>query len=327
MNNPEITVLMSVYNTGEEYLRTSIESILSQTFDDFEFLIYDDASDEATKAVLASYTDDRIIIRTNDVNEGLTKNLNKGILEARGKYIARMDADDISYPERLRKCLEYMEKNTHTDILGTFVNKGGKVQKSAFKLTTEYRKALCMIENPGPFHPSVMFRKSFFTEKAIRYDELFKKAQDFELWARCLDKGIPLYILPEVLVEYRVHEGQISTSGRSEQDRYADLVKSRMIKKTGIEKNDDCIMAFIDSRLNGNMEYNEYKGFIDDMISSNRITGYYKENAIKFVGDWYLFKYIKNSYTGIRKWMKLMRFMLEHDGITFIRNMIKAGAE
>ena len=326
MSEPIITVLMSVYNTKEEYLRTSIESILGQTFDDFEFLIYDDASDEKTKAVLASYNDSRIVLITNEQNRGLTHNLNAGIKAARGKYIARMDADDISYPERLEKCFDCMEKQPETNILGTFVKIGNRIKKCGYGLSTDLRKALCMIENPGLVHPSVMIRRSFFVDNNIYYDEHFRKSQDFDLWARCLEKT-SLDIYPEVLLEYRVHGGQISRAGRGEQDSYADEIKMRMIRKTGIDRDDACILRFIRSRYNGEMDYNKYASFIHDMKNSNKKIKYYNNKAVRFIGNWYLFKYIKNNYDGIEKYKRLIGFLFLHNGVSFAYSLVRVGAE
>ena len=116
---PKVTVLMSVYN-GEKHLREAIDSILNQTFGDFEFLIINDGSTDRTADILQSYQDSRIKIIHNEKNIGLTKSLNKGLKLAKGEYLARMDADDISYPNRLEVQYEYMEKNPNVGIVGSW---------------------------------------------------------------------------------------------------------------------------------------------------------------------------------------------------------------
>ena len=116
--NPIVTVLMSVYN-GERYLNEAIDSILAQTFTDFEFLIIDDASTDSTPKILHSYDDPRIRIVTNEENLGLTKSLNKGLALAQGEYIARMDADDISLPERLMMQLNFLIDNKTVPLVGS----------------------------------------------------------------------------------------------------------------------------------------------------------------------------------------------------------------
>ena len=120
MKNPKVAVLMSVYN-GEKYLREAINSILSQTFNDFEFLIINDGSTDGTADILKSYTDSRIKIINNEKNIGLTKSLNKGLKIAKGEYIARQDADDISMPERLKEEVAFLEIHKDYAVVGTFV--------------------------------------------------------------------------------------------------------------------------------------------------------------------------------------------------------------
>ena len=115
MENPRVTALMSVFN-GDKYLSEALESILNQTFTNFEFLIINDGSNDRTEDILKSYDDVRIRIINNDNNMGLAKSLNKGLRIARGEYIARMDADDISLPTRLARQVEFLDKNKH--VLG-----------------------------------------------------------------------------------------------------------------------------------------------------------------------------------------------------------------
>ena len=116
-----ITVLMSVYN-GERYLKEAIESILNQTYKDFEFVIYDDCSTDNTPEIIESYSDSRIVYRRNSVNQGLTRNLADGVSRSAADYIARMDADDIAYPERLERQLEWMEHHPEVTVLGSPVS-------------------------------------------------------------------------------------------------------------------------------------------------------------------------------------------------------------
>ncbi|MCP8319033.1 MAG: glycosyltransferase, partial [Candidatus Methylarchaceae archaeon HK01B] len=140
MKSPKITILMSVYN-GEKYLREAIDSILNQTFKDFEFLIINDGSTDRTVEILRSYHDSRIKIITNEKNMGLTKSLNKGLKIARSEYVARMDADDISYPRRLEVQYEYMKKNPDVGIVGSWNDviddKGNTIDYRKHSLSSE----------------------------------------------------------------------------------------------------------------------------------------------------------------------------------------------
>ena len=206
-----ISVLMSVYNTKEEYLRKAIESILCQSFSDYEFIIFNDCSDEKTTAVLREYQDERIKLIENPENRGLTKNLNTGIALARGKYIARMDADDISLPNRLKIQYSYMEKYPDVDILG------GEVLFDDFKsvcwryFPQEWRRVNQLFTNHGICHPTAFFRAEFLRKNGMFYNEEYDKSQDYELWTRAFRVG-RLAVCKEPVLYYRCHDGQISVS-------------------------------------------------------------------------------------------------------------------
>jgi len=129
MVEPKVTVLMPVYN-GERYLNEAVDSILGQTFTDFEFLIIDDASTDKTPEILRSYDDPRIRVVTNEENLGLSKSLNKGLALARGEFIARMDADDVSYPYRLQVQHEFMTQHPGAGVIGSwaeYIDRKGEI--------------------------------------------------------------------------------------------------------------------------------------------------------------------------------------------------------
>ena len=128
---PFISVIMSVYN-AEQFLREAIDSILNQTYDNFEFIIIDDASTDSSNAILRSYNDHRIRVHLNKENSGLTKSLNIGLALAKGTYIARQDADDVSYPERFQRQLDFFQANPGLDIAGTqatYIYEDGQLAK------------------------------------------------------------------------------------------------------------------------------------------------------------------------------------------------------
>jgi len=227
MAAPKVSVLMSVYN-GERYLCEAIDSILNQTFKDFEFLIINDGSTDRTADIMQSYEDLRIIIINNEKNIGLTKSLNKGLRIAKGKYIARQDADDISLPLRFEKQVDYMDK--HTDVVVVSCNievidDGGQT------LGRSDRAA-----DPGliawylPFynyiggHGRTVFRHQPVM-KLGGYSEDLRYSQDYELWL-CLAKSHKIAILPDVLVKWRRHDNNISVKDIDEQQSYS-LANSR----------------------------------------------------------------------------------------------------
>lgn len=213
-NQVRITVLMSVFNTKDEYLHKSIQSILDQSFADFEFLIFNDCSDAHTTAILRGYKDQRIKLIENSTNKGLTRNLNVGIAMARGKYIARMDADDISLPKRLETQYAYMEKHPNVDILGGTVLSDHKKYVCWRYYPQELRRVSLLFGNFGIFHPSAFFRIDFLRKNNLFYDEKYEKSQDYELWTRAFRIG-KIAVCREPVLYYRFHDGQISTNSNT----------------------------------------------------------------------------------------------------------------
>lgn len=208
-----ISVIMSVYNS-EKYLNEAIDSILNQTYKDFEFLIVDDCSKDNSLKILEEYSqkDSRIILIKNEGNLGLTKNLNKAIKMSKGDYIARMDADDISETKRFEKQIEFLEKNKGIDIVGTFcsdINEDGIFIRNR-TLPTIHSQILKILPKFNPFaHPTVMMRK----EKILSigaYNENYRTSQDYELWFRAIGKGLRVANIPEFLLKYRMNDNYVS---------------------------------------------------------------------------------------------------------------------
>jgi glycosyltransferase involved in cell wall biosynthesis len=232
MKNPKVTVLMSVYN-GEKYLKEAIDSILNQTFKDFEFLIINDGSTDRTKEILSSYDDSRIKIIVNEKNIGLTKSLNKGLKVAKGEYIARQDADDISTTERLRKEVDFLDNNKEYTVVGTFLNVMDENSKIIGKIDKpiengEIKKFLqkdnCIA------HGSAMIRKYDLLNVGL-YDGSIEKAQDYELFLRISEK-YKLYNIPEYLYIWRRSKDNISSKHLNEQRHYVVVSKVKNKKKS-----------------------------------------------------------------------------------------------
>lgn len=219
--NPSVSVLMSVYN-AEQFVRDAIDSILSQTFADFEFLIINDGSTDRSLDIISSYKDPRIRLINNEHNLGLTRSLNRGLSLARGEYIARQDADDMSYPQRLQKQVAYMEANPDVVLLGTRGKLMGEWGLRIKSMLVE-KKALTqpgilwqMMTFSAFIHSSVMFRKSVVWQEMHGYNEACLKRQDYELWSRIV-KRHKVANLKDSLVLLRVHSNSIS-SNYNEQD-------------------------------------------------------------------------------------------------------------
>ena len=187
---PVVTVLMSVYN-GEKYLRQAIDSILNQTLRDFEFVIYDDCSNDSTAEIINSYSDTRIVYRRNSSNKGLTANLADGVKRSAARYIARMDADDVAYSNRLKRQVEWMDVHPEITILGTPV-KYFSVSPGDGALSEQPQddatiKARLFIDFTL-MHPSIMIRRDDLVNRGINYNTDFRYSQDHALYLIALCK-------------------------------------------------------------------------------------------------------------------------------------------
>jgi len=205
MTNPKITVLMSVYN-GQEFLDEAIQSILSQTFGDFEFLIIDDGSTEPLDHLTRGYKDNRIVVKRQE-NKGLTRSLNKGLSLAQGEYVARMDADDVSLLNRLEKQAHELDSDSGLDLVGCFFDivdgQGLFVERKELITDPVYRLWRLLFHN-NYGHGTVMFRKESVLNAGL-YDANLLYAQDYDLWSRLSTKN-NTRIIPEVLYHYRLLE-------------------------------------------------------------------------------------------------------------------------
>lgn len=204
---------MSVHN-GLPYVREAVSSILGQTNADFELFIVDDASTDGTPAFLKELDDPRIHIIRHSTKQGLAKSLNEMSLKANGRFIARMDADDVSKPMRFEKQVAYLESHSDVGVLGTaavMIDENGKHLRDYPVLTVHLPiKWRALFANPLA-HPSVMLRREILL--ANPYDESYPNSQDYELWSRLLfDKGIRFANLDEKLLRYRIHHSSTTSS-------------------------------------------------------------------------------------------------------------------
>jgi hypothetical protein len=238
MNAPRVTVLMSVYN-GERYLREAMESILAQTFADFQFLIINDGSTDSSVEIIQSYIDNRICLIHNDANMGLTASLNKGLEFSQGDYIARMDADDISRPERLALQVRFMDANPKVGVCGSWVQFISKANKSIWKLPEKTEEIRCwQFHTVGVAHPTVMIRRQDFIQHGLLYDPHYRYAQDYELWGRAI-RYTEFTNIQKVLLDYRLSSDQICATHGAEQLAAVAPLRLQRVRELGIEPTSD----------------------------------------------------------------------------------------
>lgn len=232
---PKISVLMSAYNGSPKYLRESVDSILSQSFTDFEFIIIDDCSSDDSWSILCDYAirDCRIKLLRNPQNMGLTKSLNRGLNLAQGQYIARQDADDISMLNRFEKQFTWLTQHTETTLVSSEIQRikpdgtFGNVSNRA--CLSELLPWNLLFHNHLGGHSQVMFRRQPVLDLG-GYNEAYQYSQDYELWCRLAHAG-KIAILPEVLLHQRFHNTSISSIKRAEQDKLVFSQVTRNIEQ------------------------------------------------------------------------------------------------
>lgn len=215
---PKISIVMPLYNSGN-LIHFTIKSILNQTHTNFELILINDASKDDTLNVIKEYQkkDKRIKIINNKQNLGISLASNKGLAAAKGKYIAMMDHDDISLPERFEKQIAYLEKNKDIFLIGTgnkYIDKDGNILNKIKTITNPDKIKKEIISGTNRIcHPSIMFRN----ETKIKYREKIYYAQDVDFFLQLLSENKVLTNIPDVLFHYRVHDTQTSMEKRNKQ--------------------------------------------------------------------------------------------------------------
>lgn len=229
---PLVSVLMPAYNC-EAYVLEAVSSMLSQSFTDFELLVVDDGSTDSTRKLLESVHDPRLRLVSNERNIGLIGTLNRGLELATGRYVARMDADDISAPERLEKQVQFLEAHPDVQVLGTMaklIDEQGRVfgslsgyPKDPDGVRQYLLRECCLV------HPTVMFIKDA-VRSAGGYDPGARYAEDYDLWLRLSDRHT-IANLPDKLVSYRMHRNQVSIKNIVSQHRAAQSCRMAALKR------------------------------------------------------------------------------------------------
>lgn len=226
---PAVTVLMPVYNGGR-FVGEAIESILRQSFTDFEFVIIDDASTDDTADIIASFTDTRIRFLRNGARLGYPQSPNRALAAANGEFVARQDADDRSHPDRLAAEVAFLRANPEVALVGTqvrVIDKRGRISRPPawWRATTETGiRFQSLFDNPF-VHSSVVFRRDIVG----RYDETFATADDFELWSR-VAAAHPVRNLPEALLDLRMHAGSMGAGYGGEHIARSSAVLARNLR-------------------------------------------------------------------------------------------------
>lgn len=197
---------MPVYN-AQAYVKQAVESILNQTYGDYELLIVNDCSTDASRAIVTSFADNRIRLIDNETNLGIARSRNRGLELASGDFIALMDSDDISLPDRLEKQVAFMERHQECGVCGSWILTIGRGGGHIMRYPSDCESIRCAMffKNKGMANPAAMLRRRVFERLALRYDTDLNCFSDYDFWVRCLHT-VQFANINEVLLHYRLHE-------------------------------------------------------------------------------------------------------------------------
>ena len=236
---PAISVVLPTYNAAR-YLAEAVASLLAQDFSDFELLLIDDGSTDDTISVVNQFANDpRVRLLRNECNMGLIATLHRAYAECRAPFIARMDSDDISSPDRFSRQVSFLNAHPEVGIVGGAIKFFGNVSPNVFTFPISHADIHPAMLFYCPLaHPALMFRRELLDQGFIRYDEAFCHAEDYHLWSRLLLR-VKAANLSEVLLDYRLHPQQVSSDTSDKQYAASLLVRCQMLHECGIEPTND----------------------------------------------------------------------------------------
>ncbi len=288
---PQVSVLMPVYN-NEAYVKEAIESMLNQTYSDFELIVLDDCSTDNSANVIKQFDDKRIIYHCNAKNLGLANNLNVGLKMARGKYIARMDGDDISLHTRLQTQVDFLERNTDIDLCSCGLEKFGTEHDIWIREINPEQVKITMLFYSPILHATSVWRREVFEKHNLYYHQDAFPAEDYNLWSRAVFH-CKLVNIPQVLYKYRIHGVQVTKTDDRAENRIQDIRNRYLTKALPSLSNEDRI-AFVDKYLHHTdvtvrnvkqlkniyqkvIDANEKDHFFDKKLLNERLKKYYQE--------------------------------------------------
>ena len=246
MKYPKVSVIMPVYNS-QNYVGDAINSVLSQSYTDFEFLIVDDCSSDDSVSVIKKFDDKRIRFYQNDKNLGYIKSLNFLINECKGSFIVRHDNDDISSKDRILNQVDFLEKNSNHLICGSNCKVFGKKNAFSFLPLTDSECRVYMIFNSPFYHPSVCFRRKVFSDYFLLYNKDLMPAEDYDMWMR-ISKFGKLANLPSIEFNLRTHDNNTSSLNLQKQKKILLILRDSYfseILKLKISENENNLLSSI----------------------------------------------------------------------------------
>ena len=284
LKEPLISVILPVYNV-EKYILEAINSILNQTIKDFELLVIDDCSIDNTVSIIENIIDDRIILVKKESNKGLIDSLNLGFKMAKGKYISRMDGDDISVPERFEKQVKVLVNNPNIDACGSWMKSFGSKSDRVLKYKEYHQQILpqFLISNPMSMGSIMLVKESF---KKFKFDKTKVHVEDFDFWARSAFVCV-FYNIQEVLYYYRTHDNQVSTKYKLLQLQGDMPIMLSMFHKIEYDRSrftDEFVKKVLFSKESLILEeYQKFFSWMKELINRNRIKENFDQKELRKV--------------------------------------------
>jgi glycosyltransferase involved in cell wall biosynthesis len=237
---PKVTVLMPVFNAGP-YLREAVDSILGQSFRDFELIAINDGSTDNSADILRSYQNPRLRFVENERNLGIIATLNRGLGMATGEYVARMDSDDVSLPERLAKQVAFMDAHPEVGVCGAWIRFIGDASPVTARYPEKHESIRCqLLFSNALAHPTVIMRRALLERYSLRYRDEYRSAEDYDLWRRCAGL-FQLHNLPEVLLHYRVLSTGITHARGGELKETVARVMGEALDELGVQHDNETL--------------------------------------------------------------------------------------
>lgn len=333
---PLVSVLMSNYKTPPLYLRRAIESVLCQTLGDFEVVAINDGVYDESFSVLTEYAkqDSRIVLIENPENMGLAVSLNRGLDACRGKYVARMDTDDICYPDRLEKQVAFMEAHPHAIVSGAWADvfeEDETITKKEWRPTMcsqdEYHIRLLFANDPLIIHPTAIFSRALLESNHLRYDTdlRYRYTEDYRMWVKC-SRIADVEIMEYPVLKYRDAnvESRITVRHAEGMQRCNYEVQREQYGRLGMDLTEEQYQRYF-RLLAGRKEYDiAYKEWMNRIMAQNRAAGIYDEDTMRtlFHERWYNIVYYAIAYEkSLVRRVKYFASLYRDGKIRFIKEM------
>ena len=310
---PFVSVLMPVFRTAE-YLREAVDSMLAQTFDNFELIILNDCSPDNSEEILDTYSDPRIVRYRGEKNQGLANVLNVGLNLARGKYIARMDSDDISLPDRLAVQVAYLESHPDVDLCSCGMQLFGAKNDVWIRESDPEKVKITALFFSPILHASSIWRKDSFENNSLRFRQEMVPAEDYDMWCRALAAGLCLVNIPELLYSYRIRPDQATENTARTSSKEVEVKRAfagtifpevsaeslDAISQLTHSKSYDELLHSIACIKDANSKY----GFFNSSLLEKRLKSYRQTYAATAFGGRLSLKYIKAA--GLKNTIRIM---------------------